>query len=233
MTPMALQNLTIAQHRDQLRYLKVRAADYEPKRHHFTPGQFVYVQQLQRYSTLQPRAQPVVYRVQEVKDSGVLTLQGKCGRTMDVHMSHCAPCHLLNIDGTVDPRLVEDVESIMCEVCGTDEHDQVLLICDICSNGYHTYCLHPPLDQVPTDEYWLCPVCVKEGYTTLDAEQRAAQREELDQQIMRRISRVHFDMDDLRDSLDKRLKIVGAAADASRGQSSGSGAEPSKRYRRD
>eukprot|EP00878_Enallax_costatus_P000909 GHUV01001039.1.p1 GENE.GHUV01001039.1~~GHUV01001039.1.p1 ORF type:complete len:2125 (+),score=442.77 GHUV01001039.1:122-6376(+) len=181
MTPMALQNLTIAQHRDQLRYLKVRAADYEPKRHHFTPGQFVYVQQLQRYSTLQPRAQPVVYRVQEVKDSGVLTLQGKCGRTMDVHMSHCAPCHLLNIDGTVDPRLVEDVESIMCEVCGTDEHDQVLLICDICSNGYHTYCLHPPLDQVPTDEYWLCPVCVKEGYTTLDAEQRAAQREELDQ----------------------------------------------------
>ena len=182
MTPMALQNLTIAQHRDQLRYLKVRAPDYTPKKHHFRPGQFVYLQQLQRYSTLQPRAQPVIYQVLEVRDSGVLKLQGKCGRTIDVHMSHLAPCHLPDIDPTIDPRLVEDIEAVVCEVCGTDENAGTLLICDICVQGYHTYCLHPPLDELPADEFWLCPACTKEGYTAEDAASRALEREALEQQ---------------------------------------------------
>ena len=173
MTPMALQNLAIAQHCDQLRYLKVRAPNYTPKQHHFQPGQFVYVQLLQRYSTLQPRAQPVIYQVLEVRDSGVLKLQGKCGRTIDVHMSHLAPCHLLGIDPSIDPRLVEDIDSVQCEVCGSDENAAVLIICDICVQGYHTYCLHPPLDEVLAEDYWLCPTCIKEGYTPEDAANRA------------------------------------------------------------
>jgi hypothetical protein len=53
--PMALENLLIAQHRDQQRYLKVRAPDYKPRVHRFRPGELVYVQQLQRASKLQPR----------------------------------------------------------------------------------------------------------------------------------------------------------------------------------
>ncbi len=187
MTPMALQNMAIAQHRDQLRYLRVRAADYQPKQQHFHVGQYVYVQQLQRYSTLQPRAQPVVYRVLHIKESGVLTLQGKCGSTIEVHMSHCAPCNLLHIDGTIDPLLLEDVEAIMCEVCGTDDHSDVLLLCDICSSGYHTYCLQPPLDQVPDEDYWLCPTCVKEGYTLEEAARRATDRATLQEKAERAV----------------------------------------------
>jgi transposase-like protein len=179
MTPMALQNLSIAQHRDQLRYAKVRAPDFKPRQHTFTVGQFVYVQQLQRQSGLQPRAQPVIYRVAEIRDSGVLLLQGKCGRSTTVHMSHCAPCHLPGIDGAIDPRLAENVEDTMCEVCGTDDHAEVLLLCDICAQGYHVYCLQPPLDAVPSDPYWLCPVCVSEGYTTADAERRETERQQL------------------------------------------------------
>jgi len=68
MTPMALENLAIAQHRDQLRYLRVRSADYQPQQKHFIPGQYVYVQQLQQYSTLQPKAQRLICQVVEVRD---------------------------------------------------------------------------------------------------------------------------------------------------------------------
>ena len=113
-----------------------------------------------------------------MKDTGVLRLQGKCGRTTDVHMSHCAPCHLPDIDGTIDPRLAEDTDSICCEVCGTEEREDVLIICDLCVQGYHIFCLQPPLDRVP-DGDWICPVCAAEGYTLQDAFNRAEQREQL------------------------------------------------------
>jgi hypothetical protein len=179
MTPMALQNLSIAQHRDQLRYNKVRAHDYKPQQHTFKQGQYVYVQQLQRQSGLQPRAQPVIYKVAEVRDSGVLLLQGKCGRMMSMHSSHCSPCHLPDIDGTIDPRLAENVEDAVCEVCGTDDNSDVLLLCDVCTQAFHIYCLLPPLDAVPSAEHWLCPICLSEGYTVADVQRRETERQHL------------------------------------------------------
>jgi hypothetical protein len=176
--PMALENLAIAQHRDQLRYLKVRAPDYKPRTHRFAVGDFVYVQQLNRTSTLQPRAKALILRVKEVRDSGVLLLQGRCGRTASMHMSHCAPCHLPDIDGSIDPLLQDDVDDIMCEVCGTDENEGELLLCDYCNAGYHTYCLRPPIDQVPEDG-WLCPNCTRQGISPQDVERREQERQRL------------------------------------------------------
>eukprot|EP00775_Hariotina_reticulata_P000616 gene616-biopygen1270 len=176
--PAAMENLAIAQHRDQLRYLQSRDPTYKPKLKHFHVGDFVHVQQLQRNSTLQPRAQPVIYRVTEVKDTGVLLLQGKCGRTVSMHMSHCAPCHLPGIDSSIDPRLAEDTEEAVCEICGTDEQEDKLLLCDLCTLGFHTFCLRPALTSVPGG-VWLCPICVQQGFTVADAEERAQKRQEL------------------------------------------------------
>ena len=173
--PMALENLAIAQHRDQLRYLKVRAPDYKPRTYRFQQGDFVYVQQLSRNSTLQPRAKPVIYRVLEVRDSGVLLLQGRCGRTVSMHMSHCAPCHLPGIDGSIDPLLIDDVDDIVCDICGTDENEGELLLCDYCNSGFHTYCLQPP-QQVP-EGCWICPGCSAQGITEQDIEHRQQERE--------------------------------------------------------
>lgn len=28
------------------------------------------------------------------------------------------------------------------------------LLCDECNMAYHIYCLNPPLDEVPEEEYW-------------------------------------------------------------------------------
>jgi site-specific DNA-cytosine methylase len=176
--PAAMENLAIAQHRDQLRYLRSRDPNYQPKVRHFHVGDFVHVQQQQRNSTLQPRAQPVIYRVKEVRDSGVLILQGKCGRTVSMHMSHCAPCHLQGISTAIDPRLTEDTDEVLCEVCGTDEQEDKLILCDICTSGYHLFCLTPALDSVPQG-HWLCPNCLQQGLSVQDAQQREAEREHL------------------------------------------------------
>jgi hypothetical protein len=175
--PMALENLAIAQHRDQRRYLQVRQPDYKPPSPRFEAGDFVYTRQQQRNSSLQPRARPAIYRVLEVRPSGVLLLQGRCGGTFEEHMVHCAPCHLPGIDPTIDPQLAVDLESIVCEVCETDQQPDLLLLCDYCNQGYHTHCLEPPLTGVPAG-VWLCPVCISNNVAVADAEQQAAQRAE-------------------------------------------------------
>jgi hypothetical protein len=176
--PIAMGNLAAAQHRDQLRYLQVRAPDYKPKTHRFSAGEFVYVQQGNRNCKLQPRAKDLILRVGQVLESGVLLLQGRCGRTTRVHMTQCAPCHLPDINGAVDPLLINEVEDITCEVCGTDEQESELLLCDYCNSGFHTYCLQPPLDSIP-EGYWLCPSCIANGTTEQDVMEQELDRERL------------------------------------------------------
>ena len=46
-----------------------------------------------------------------------------------------------------------------CEVCGKSEDRQSILACDSCENGYHKYCLDPPVDSVPEWD-WHCPRCL-------------------------------------------------------------------------
>lgn len=35
-----------------------------------------------------------------------------------------------------------------------------MLLCDGCDKGYHTYCVDPPIEEVPEGD-WFCPECVK------------------------------------------------------------------------
>ena len=39
-----------------------------------------------------------------------------------------------------------------------------MLMCDSCDSPYHTYCLNPPLDDIPEGN-WICPECVQAGVT--------------------------------------------------------------------
>ncbi|KAM8861838.1 uncharacterized protein phrf1 isoform 1-T2 [Synchiropus picturatus] len=58
-----------------------------------------------------------------------------------------------------DDVLNVDLEQTNCEVCGTSDREDRLLLCDGCDAGYHMECLTPPLDAVPIEE-WFCPECV-------------------------------------------------------------------------
>ncbi|XP_060765953.1 lysine (K)-specific demethylase 5Ba isoform X2 [Neoarius graeffei] len=51
------------------------------------------------------------------------------------------------------------VEQYMCLVCGGGGDEDKLLLCDGCDDSYHTFCLIPPLHDVPKGD-WRCPKCL-------------------------------------------------------------------------
>lgn len=59
----------------------------------------------------------------------------------------------------VHPKI--DVEEIACQVCGSGDDDAMMVLCDDCPRGYHTYCLSPPLEQIPSGD-WFCPRCAQQ-----------------------------------------------------------------------
>jgi hypothetical protein len=46
-----------------------------------------------------------------------------------------------------------------CEVCHSPERGTEMILCDKCNLGFHTFCLNPPLDKIPDDD-WYCEDCV-------------------------------------------------------------------------
>ncbi|XP_046861318.1 PHD and RING finger domain-containing protein 1-like [Xenia sp. Carnegie-2017] len=52
----------------------------------------------------------------------------------------------------------EDDEPTFCEVCGSRDNEDTMLLCDGCDKGYHLVCLTPPLRNIPIGD-WFCPSC--------------------------------------------------------------------------
>ena len=48
--------------------------------------------------------------------------------------------------------------NVRCRICRRKGGDEFMLLCDGCDHGYHTYCLKPPLQQVPEGD-WFCRDC--------------------------------------------------------------------------
>ena len=62
--PMAMENLSIAQHRDTLRYARIRNGAYRPQLRRFSQGDYVYLQR-EAPTTLDVRAGCIILRVKE------------------------------------------------------------------------------------------------------------------------------------------------------------------------
>ncbi len=77
-------------------------------------------------------------------------------------MHNCAPCHLPNVDGIVDPNLAVIQAGLRCMLCGPKGGAAHMLVCDRCSRGWHMACMTPPTDVVPA-KWWVCPRCTLEG----------------------------------------------------------------------
>uniref|UniRef100_A0A8C4HUM7 [histone H3]-trimethyl-L-lysine(4) demethylase n=1 Tax=Dicentrarchus labrax TaxID=13489 RepID=A0A8C4HUM7_DICLA len=54
---------------------------------------------------------------------------------------------------------VPQVDLVVCLVCGSGGEEDRLLLCDGCDDSYHTFCLIPPLHDVPKGD-WRCPKCL-------------------------------------------------------------------------
>eukprot|EP01138_Halocafeteria_seosinensis_P005609 gb/GECG01005732.1/.p1 GENE.gb/GECG01005732.1/~~gb/GECG01005732.1/.p1 ORF type:complete len:571 (+),score=64.13 gb/GECG01005732.1/:1-1713(+) len=89
-----------------------------------------------------------------------------------------------------DVVIDEEVEG--CMVCDGLEHEDQMLLCDLCDAAYHTFCLRPPLSRIPEGS-WFCPPCADERRELLrrDASlmrerQAAYRREEAYERLKRR-----------------------------------------------
>lgn len=168
--PIAMANLKAAQQRDCRRYEAVRRGDYVRHTREYRVGDYVYWLRDSKTGLL-IRARPTILRVKRVKGTGVLVLEGRCGRTMELHANNVAPCHLPDIDGTVDPTLQACGEDKACEVCGERDNGDRMLLCDWCNGGWHTFCLDPMLQTIPEGD-WVCDICRSEGITIQHIQQR-------------------------------------------------------------
>lgn len=59
------------------------------------------------------------------------------------------------------PRIFT-LQEVVCLVCGGGHAESHLLLCDTCdtAGAHHTFCLNPPLAEVPAPhEPWHCPQC--------------------------------------------------------------------------
>ena len=162
---MAGDNLRIAQHRDTLRYAKLRSGCYTPQLKRYLPGDYVYVKRKDK-AGLDIQAKQLILRVLEVRPTGVLILQGRCGTTRAVHLSQCAPCHLPDIDPHIDWSLGKPQAAAVCEGCGADNSPEKgrIIFCDNCNTGWHLSCHQPALASQPPGT-WVCQGCYDQGIT--------------------------------------------------------------------
>lgn len=73
------------------------------------------------------------------------------------HAHHPPPTHPPHPHKQTGQPLSHENES-NCHVCASDRDGDLLLCCEACPFVFHTYCLVPPLDDVPPGA-WYCPVC--------------------------------------------------------------------------
>ncbi|XP_051864987.1 lysine-specific demethylase 5C [Pristis pectinata] len=53
------------------------------------------------------------------------------------------------------------VDSYVCVICSRTVEDSKMVLCEGCEDSYHTFCLIPPLPEIPRGD-WRCPKCVVE-----------------------------------------------------------------------
>uniref|UniRef100_A0A096M282 Bromodomain adjacent to zinc finger domain 2B n=1 Tax=Poecilia formosa TaxID=48698 RepID=A0A096M282_POEFO len=53
----------------------------------------------------------------------------------------------------------QDVMKVQCQLCQKGDNDELLLLCDGCDKGCHTYCHNPKITMVPAGA-WFCSSCI-------------------------------------------------------------------------
>ncbi|XP_060607947.1 lysine-specific demethylase 5A-like isoform X1 [Ruditapes philippinarum] len=61
-----------------------------------------------------------------------------------------------------NPGLYTYVDLYYCHTCGRGDGEEYMLLCDGCDDAFHTYCLIPPLSEIPKGD-WRCPKCIQQA----------------------------------------------------------------------
>ena len=161
-------NLAISQHQDYVRYMNLHEQGHASRQTGYRPGEKVLVWQKPQ-SKLEAHAKPIVLKVVETLDSGVVMLQGADGALIKSQAAHLAPCPV-QVHDDVDIRDRHIPSSHACRKCGSPAKAASMLLCDQCNSGWHIFCLNPPLTSIPAGS-WYCPECTRRR-AALTAEER-------------------------------------------------------------
>ncbi|XP_011357212.1 bromodomain adjacent to zinc finger domain protein 2B isoform X16 [Pteropus vampyrus] len=53
----------------------------------------------------------------------------------------------------------KSIMKVYCQICRKGDNEELLLLCDGCDKGCHTYCHRPKISTIP-DGDWFCPTCI-------------------------------------------------------------------------
>jgi hypothetical protein len=160
---LAGEALKIAQHRDTLRYARVRGGAYVRRLQKFQVGDYVYKRRpgtkaLGPKNLTNTACDPIL-RVLAVRTGGVIRLVGKDGKVMDAQCTQLSHCHLLGLDGSQNYTLQYPDKHLPCVKCNFPDRMKEMILCDTCPAAWHMDCLDPPLLSIPQGA-WHCPACV-------------------------------------------------------------------------
>ncbi|KAM6149263.1 lysine-specific demethylase 5C-like [Rhynchocyon petersi] len=86
---------------------------------------------------------------------------GKVESTIPVEQLSCSPepCTKMTMRLRKNHNNAQSAGTYVCRMCSRGDADDKLLLCDVCNDGYHIFCLLPPLPEV-LKGIWRCPKCV-------------------------------------------------------------------------
>ncbi|XP_022106511.1 bromodomain adjacent to zinc finger domain protein 2B-like isoform X3 [Acanthaster planci] len=56
----------------------------------------------------------------------------------------------------------KSIMKVFCQLCRKGDNEALLLLCDGCDKGFHTYCIKPKKTQIPEGD-WYCSVCISKA----------------------------------------------------------------------
>ncbi|XP_073769374.1 bromodomain adjacent to zinc finger domain protein 2B isoform X15 [Danio rerio] len=56
----------------------------------------------------------------------------------------------------------KSIMKVFCQMCCKGDNEELLLLCDECDKGCHTYCHKPKISTIP-DGDWFCPACISQA----------------------------------------------------------------------
>jgi len=102
---MAMENSSITQHRETLRYAHICSGAYWSQLQRFPKRDYVYLQR-EALTTLDVKTGCTILRVKDVLRSDISVFEGKDGQEYQEHSKNCAPAHL-PFEGFLHLNLVE------------------------------------------------------------------------------------------------------------------------------
>jgi len=88
-----------------------------------------------------------------------------------------------------------------CQVCNHTDFEEQILLCDNCDGEYHTFCLDPPLDDIPLGN-WYCPKCKPMVEDVAVAKESQNESQDLDKALPNELVETDTQTTDLTGELD-------------------------------